>query len=181
MIRSLTILRRAQHATQFRELSRLLDSLGFESAPGWKDAHGEGALFLTPIGGFELITGKSEAADTTDLLIEVSDLEAVHSEVSKHLGASSKAKTYKITKIAPTTWKSSMFTLELSNWNVGFWQFDRVPEKKAIEGELKISGARFGIVVSRFNSFITERLLQGAIDALRRTGTREQDVHIVRV
>src|SRR5436853_164272 len=74
-----------------------------------------------------------------------------------------------------------VFTLELGHWNVGFWKCDRGPEKKATEGELKVSGARFGIVVSRFNSFITERLLQGAVDALRRTGTREQDVQIVRV
>ena len=39
-----------------------------------------------------------------------------------------------------------------------------------IDGSLSAEGLRFGIVVSRFNSFITERLLQGAVDALERAG-----------
>lgn len=55
------------------------------------------------------------------------------------------------------------------------------PSLKAIEGGLNASGHSFGIVVSRFNGFITERLLSSAVDALRRTGARDQDIHIVRV
>jgi 6,7-dimethyl-8-ribityllumazine synthase len=50
-----------------------------------------------------------------------------------------------------------------------------------IEGELKAEGKHFAIVVSRFNAFITERLLQGALDGLRRTGARTQDIEIMRV
>jgi 6,7-dimethyl-8-ribityllumazine synthase len=50
-----------------------------------------------------------------------------------------------------------------------------------IEGKLNAKGKRFAIVVSRFNAFITERLLQGALDGLRRTGAREQDIEILRV
>jgi len=46
---------------------------------------------------------------------------------------------------------------------------------------LNASGHSFGIVVSRFNAFITERLLSSAIDALRRTGARDEDIYIVRV
>ena len=42
-------------------------------------------------------------------------------------------------------------------------------------------GLRFGIMVSRFNSFITERLLQGALDALERGGAAGQDVDVVHV
>ena len=41
---------------------------------------------------------------------------------------------------------------------------------KVFEGQLSAAGLRFAIVVSRFNSFITERLLAGAMDALTRTG-----------
>ena len=51
----------------------------------------------------------------------------------------------------------------------------------AVSGELDPAGLRFGIVVSRFNSFITERLLAGALDALRRTGARDGQIEIVRV
>jgi 6,7-dimethyl-8-ribityllumazine synthase len=40
---------------------------------------------------------------------------------------------------------------------------------------------RFAVVVSRWNSFITERLLQGSLDALRRSGCREEDITVVRV
>jgi 6,7-dimethyl-8-ribityllumazine synthase len=50
-----------------------------------------------------------------------------------------------------------------------------------IEGELSASGYRFGIVVSRFNSFITERLLAAALDALERAGAASEAVDVVRV
>jgi 6,7-dimethyl-8-ribityllumazine synthase len=50
-----------------------------------------------------------------------------------------------------------------------------------IEGELSAAGLRFGIVVSRFNSFITERLLSAAVDALERAGAVSKDVDVVRV
>jgi len=51
----------------------------------------------------------------------------------------------------------------------------------SLEGSLDARGKRFAIVVSRFNSFITERLLQGALDGLRRSGARSEDVTVLRV
>jgi 6,7-dimethyl-8-ribityllumazine synthase len=54
-----------------------------------------------------------------------------------------------------------------------------VPGK--IEGGLSAAGLRFGIVVSRFNSFITERLLAAAVDALERSGAASADVDVARV
>jgi 6,7-dimethyl-8-ribityllumazine synthase len=50
-----------------------------------------------------------------------------------------------------------------------------------IRGELSAAGLRFGIVVSRFNSFITERLLAGALDALSRAGAGEKQIDVARV
>jgi len=50
-----------------------------------------------------------------------------------------------------------------------------------IDGALTAGGLRFGIVVSRFNSFITERLLAGAVDALERAGAASKDVDVVHV
>ena len=50
-----------------------------------------------------------------------------------------------------------------------------------IEGELQANGLRFGIVVSRFNDFITSKLLDGALDALLRHGALEEDINIIRV
>ena len=52
---------------------------------------------------------------------------------------------------------------------------------RTFEGTLIAKGLRFGIVVSRFNSFISERLLEGAMDALRRSGAEEGDCSVVRV
>ena len=50
-----------------------------------------------------------------------------------------------------------------------------------LEGHLDASGARFAVVLSRFNSFITERLLEGALDCLLRHGANRQDITLVRV
>jgi 6,7-dimethyl-8-ribityllumazine synthase len=50
-----------------------------------------------------------------------------------------------------------------------------------IQGSLSGEGLRFGIVVSRFNNFITDRLLQGALDALSRAGAESKDVDVVQV
>jgi 6,7-dimethyl-8-ribityllumazine synthase len=53
------------------------------------------------------------------------------------------------------------------------------PEK--ISGGLAAHGLRFALLVSRFNSFITERLLAAALDALERSGAESSDVSVVRV
>lgn len=52
---------------------------------------------------------------------------------------------------------------------------------QTIEGVLSAAGLKFAIVVGRFNSFITERLLAGALDALARTGCDRADIDVVRV
>ena len=50
-----------------------------------------------------------------------------------------------------------------------------------IEGDLQAKGKKFGIVVSRFNSFIAERLLDGALDTLARSGAADDDIEVARV
>jgi 6,7-dimethyl-8-ribityllumazine synthase len=50
-----------------------------------------------------------------------------------------------------------------------------------IDGAINAAGLRFAVVVSRFNSFITERLLQGAVDALERSGAASANVDVVHV
>jgi 6,7-dimethyl-8-ribityllumazine synthase len=54
-------------------------------------------------------------------------------------------------------------------------------QPREIRGTLDASGLRFGLVVSRFNSFITERLLAGALDALERGGASAEQTEVVRV
>lgn len=50
-----------------------------------------------------------------------------------------------------------------------------------IEGKLDAKGQKIGIVVSRFNSFICERLLEGAVDAVIRHGGDDKNIHVARV
>jgi 6,7-dimethyl-8-ribityllumazine synthase len=52
---------------------------------------------------------------------------------------------------------------------------------KTLEGKLIAKGLKFGIVLSRFNNFINERLLEGALDALKRSGAEEEDCTVARV
>ncbi len=49
------------------------------------------------------------------------------------------------------------------------------------EGRLSAKGMKFGIAVSRFNDFISSRLLDGALDALIRSGAEEKDIQVYRV
>ncbi|HUR37385.1 MAG TPA: 6,7-dimethyl-8-ribityllumazine synthase [Terriglobales bacterium] len=178
MIRSITTVRPTSSAADFEKLAALLDSLGFERGPGWNDGPDKGASFLAPKGNLEIFTGAtgSGSAEYPDLLVEVSNLDDVHAAVKK-------ANVGKVSHLTPTTWKSRTFKLEQGNFRVSFWAFD-APQRHAyqtVEGDLYVESAKFGIVVSRFNQFITDRLLQGALDALHRTGTRDADIEIVRV
>ncbi len=50
---------------------------------------------------------------------------------------------------------------------------------RTIQGSLEAKGSKFGIVISRFNSFISERLLSGALDALTRNGASGEDITVV--
>lgn len=175
MIKSLTIFRLAHSAEDFNKLSVFLRALGFEPGEGWNDEYSRGAPFLAAVGNLEIVAGRAPAEP--DILVEVTDLDT----------ASKLARTYfpqHTSDLTDTHWGSRIFTVEAApNLRLGFWAFQDPArsEPKAFKGEMIATGMRFGIVISRWNSFITERLLQGAIDALRRTGAATKDIKIVRV
>jgi len=50
-----------------------------------------------------------------------------------------------------------------------------------IEGNLRADGKKFAVIVARFNSFLSEKLLEGALDSLVRSGTLDTDIDVVRV
>lgn len=52
---------------------------------------------------------------------------------------------------------------------------------RTLEGDLQGQGLKVAIVASRFNSFITDRLVDGAVDALKRHGVEEKDISLVKV
>jgi 6,7-dimethyl-8-ribityllumazine synthase len=51
----------------------------------------------------------------------------------------------------------------------------------AVEGDLSAEGMKFGVIAARWNAVITERLLEGALDALLRSGAKRADIEVVRV
>lgn len=59
----------------------------------------------------------------------------------------------------------------------------RSPEKselKVHEGRIRADGKRFAIIASRFNDFMVDKLVEGALDAFRRTGASDHDVEVFR-
>ena len=182
MIKSITIVRQAKNPSEFEALSSLFAALGFERGREWKNpatVKGKvtrGVPFHAPQGAIEFVE-RMPAEGGGDIWVEVSALESVFKQAKK-------SKIGKVGEVAATSWKSRYFILEAgSTLKVTFWETDvahKLPSQ-TMEGDLVSTGRRFGIVVSRFNSFITERLLQGALDALHRTGTKDTDIEIVRV
>ena len=77
-----------------------------------------------------------------------------------------------------------MFTIEPEpGFQFSFWAWtDPVKGKPvAVEGDLTAAGMKFAVVVARWNAVITERLLEGALDALLRSGASREDIEVVRV
>jgi 6,7-dimethyl-8-ribityllumazine synthase len=84
----------------------------------------------------------------------------------------------------PTHWNSRLFTLQLEPaLTLGFWESENPLHGKpvAIEGDLSAAGMKFAIVVARWNAVITDRLLQGSLDGLHRSGAAKSDIQIVRI
>ena len=89
-----------------------------------------------------------------------------------------------LTLPAATHWGSRLFSVQLApGLSLGFWESENPVHGKpmAVEGDLSAAGKHFAIVVARWNAVITDRLLQGALDAILRSGGRMGDVQIVRV
>lgn len=184
MIKGMTVVTQVASQAALEALSRLLNALGFEPGRGWDDGIGKGAAFLAPLGNLELVAGRPPAVPP--ILIEVTHLDQVHAAVEQWMIASYRTEEIPklLTKIAPTHWGSHLFTVSLDpGLKVGFWESDNPLHGRpiAVEGDLSAAGMRFGVVVARWNAVITDRLLQGALDALYRSGATKHDVHIVRV
>src|SRR5260370_1445069 len=172
MIKSIITVRAVRSSKEFRALTDLLDSLGLERGKSWKTTRSQGLPFTAPLGKVEIIEGKDPLP--ADLWVEVTDLDSVRDLLKKK-------KTALVSDAEETGWNSRVMVVEPAKGvKLAFWQKDR-PEEDTVTGGLNAQGMRFGIVVSRWNSFITERLLQGALDALRRSGCHGENITVVRV
>jgi 6,7-dimethyl-8-ribityllumazine synthase len=174
----------ASSGAEFDRLTGLFSALGFEHGKGWQDAQGRGAAFLAPIGNLEFITGRSPAVPP--VLIEVTQLDHIHALVEKWLLTDYRTEEIAslLSPVELTHWNSRLFTVQLTpDLKVGFWQSENPlhNQPEAIEGDLSAANMRFAIVTTRWNTVITDRLLQGSLDALHRSGAAKKDIEIVRV
>jgi 6,7-dimethyl-8-ribityllumazine synthase len=184
MIKGITLVHPIASAEAFAKLSALLLSLGFEAGKGWQDATGKGEAFLAPVGNLELVTGRPPAVPP--LLIETTELDHIYAAVHQWLLTSHRSEEIAqlLSPAEPTHWNSRLFTVKFDeSLTVGFWQSENPLHNRpaAIEGDLSATGMSFAIVTTRWNTVITDRLLQGALDALHRSGAAKADVEIVRV
>jgi 6,7-dimethyl-8-ribityllumazine synthase len=189
MVKGMTLVAPVASAAAFDSLASLFSALGFEPGRGWQDANGpgRGAAFLAPLGNLEFVTGRPPAVPL--ILIEVTQLGAVYTVVEKWMLAHHRTEDISalLTPIALTHWNSRLFTATLTQEGsplaLGFWESENPLHNKpiAIEGDLSAERMKFAIVVARWNAVITDRLLQGALDALHRSGAAKGDIQIVRV
>jgi 6,7-dimethyl-8-ribityllumazine synthase len=184
MIRGITLVTPVASAAVLHSLTSLFGALGFEPGKGWDDATGRGAAFLVPLGNLEIVTGRAPAVPP--VLVEVTQLDQVHAAVQRWMNAHYRTEEVAalLSGVMDTHWNSRLFTAKLdASFTLGFWQSEDPFHGRAstLEGDLGAAGMRFAIVVARWNAVITDRLLQGALDGLLRSGAAKHDIQIVRV
>jgi len=180
MIKGITLVRRTATSGAYDQLSSFFSALGFEPGPGWQLDGSRGAPFLAPIGNLEFVEGPLPA--TAEILIEVTGLDAIH-QVAKGWLEANYAEG-EISEIADTAWRSRSFAIEpVPGHTFAFWEWLEPLRGKpiAVEGDLSADGMNFAIVVARWNAVITDRLLEGSLDALLRSGATKAAIRIVRV
>ncbi len=151
----------------------LFRALGAVPVHECDDGSAHGYQLEAPRGAVEFLAAAS--APLSDLAIEVSDADAAW-EIVRKRGVKV------LREIADAPDRSRFFAIEVSGMKVTFVQYAKSDEHNdGIEGSLQAQGKRFAVVVARFNSFITNRLLDGALLALRQSGVAKDDITIVRV
>ena len=188
MIKGITFVRPAGAPAVYDTLVSFFSVLGFEDGKSWDDESSRGRPFLAPLGNLEIIDGAVHAAtgSAADTFIEVTSLDAVRQVtenwLARNLSPSEAAK--RISPTAETNWKSRVFTVEpVPGASFAFWEWTDPLDGKpaALEGDLVARDMKFAIVVARWNAVITDRLLQGALDCLYRSGVRKDQVNVLRV
>ena len=183
MIKGISFLRPTENTAAYERLSSFLSALGLAAGPGWREENGRGAAFLAPLGNLSLVDGKFPA--TAAIMIETTSIDAAYQSCERWLKAQEGDEALqKLSPIAATDWKSQLFTVEPEpGFAFSFWAWTDPLQGKpvAVEGDLSAQGMKFAIVVARWNAVITDRLLEGALDCLLRSGARREAIEIVRV
>jgi len=173
------MLRPVATAEDFGQLKSFFSAMGFGEGKGWDEPGSVGVSFLAPLGNLEFVLG--EMPGTT--MVEVTQLHAVREAALDWVKANGGSPA-QVGEIAQTNWKSEMFAVEpVAGERVNFWAWTDPLKGKpvAVEGDLSAEGMTFAIVVARWNAVITDRLLEGSLDGLLRSGAKREDIEIVRV
>jgi len=183
MIKGISFLRPTGSRAAYDRLASFFSALGFAPGKGWNEEASQGASFLAPLGNLEFVDGQFPSM--ADVLVEVTALDAVHQATQTWLRVEGgEAAEARLSPIAETHWKSRLFTVEPEpGFAFSFWAWTDPLKGRpvAVEGELSAAGMRFGVVVARWNAVITERLLEGSLDALLRSGAQRADIEVVRI
>ncbi|MDR3749368.1 MAG: 6,7-dimethyl-8-ribityllumazine synthase [Acidobacteriota bacterium] len=165
----------------------LFRALGFAPGNEWHEGGSHGVEMLAPSGGIEFIAAPNVPG--VDAMVEVSDAELAY-EIVKKLGENPHPSKGSLggapitirREIADTPYGARLFEVETGGLRIGFLTYAKKPgATRGLEASLNAARKRFAIVVSRFNSFITERLLDGALQALRQCGAKSEDITIAHV
>ena len=180
MLKSLHIGRYVTKAEDLRALADFLEAIGFQRVAG---GDGRSAVFSAPVGLLSVNALPSEyPREVLDHLKDVNRLIVLEVSNPDDVFAIAHKKKLKVLadSSSPKTGERS-FSLALPGDIIVTVHGAPQELPQGVAGKLNASGKRFAIVVSRFNAFITERLLQGALDGLLRTGARNEDIEILRV
>ncbi len=185
MIKGLTLLRSTSTPAVYDRLHSFFSALGFEPGPGWDMEASRGASFRAPVGAVEWVDGMMPV--DAELLVETTALGSAREAAEawlRRMGANDAEVEKRLSPIAPTDWKSELFTVQpVPGIPIAFWEWSEPLKNKAaaLEGDLVATGMRFAIVVARWNAVITDRLLGGALDCLLRSGAKREEIEVVRV
>ncbi len=157
-----------------RSLEEFFSALGFAPGESWSGRRSKGKKFEAFESGVELAMG--QGMPPADLVVEVDNADIVAE------AARAKGFTFAV-EIADCDWGARLFVLEIPAGfgKLAVFSYNENWRQPTKESQLDSTGMKFAVIVSRFNAFITERLLAGATDALRRTGAAASDIEIVRV
>ncbi len=174
MIKSIHKLLVPKNEADYEALLAFFDALGLMHGESWNGKRSKGVKLDAPEAGIEL--GIGEGFPDCDLVIECDSADTLFAQAKKH-------RLKIIDETRDLDWGACMFSLELPAGfgKLAVFSYNENWRNKTIEGDLNAAEMKIAVVVSRFNAFITERLLAGALQALRQCGAKNENVEIVRV
>jgi 6,7-dimethyl-8-ribityllumazine synthase len=182
VLKSLHIGRYATRAEDFRKLVKFLEALGFERIAGSAaDPHSQ--VLAAPLGLLSInALSPQYPPEVLDRLKDVARLIVLEvTNPDDVFAIAEKMKLRVLANAASAKTGERSFSLELPGEIVVTIHGAPRQAPVGLAGQLDARGKRFAIVTSRFNAFITERLLDGALDGLRRSGADTGDIDVVRV